>query len=349
MSRIFLLIFILFFSFAASAFDDIYLIKNLPVNVSDETPALARQLAARTVNREAFLTLLSRLKIDEKISAKVSDEEINDMIRLQHISDEKMAGNNYSAVFDLQFAKDFVDHILAQKNTNTGFFTINKEDEENQVFLVAPIQVQGNQAVVWKGNEWRDVFVNELKNYKQFILLKENLENIALINGDNAFNLNYEEVKKLIENQNAAAIYLLFFDLDKLANQISANISILGKLQKKQLKINFSNIDKIAPENLKSQVAQRIIVHLSNLKFDETVSGIANFKIKISDLGDWLEVRNKIEKTNLVNQIEVKAISRQAILATVNYVGDADIINSFASFGIKLQYVNENNYILYAD
>jgi hypothetical protein len=348
MSRIFSLIFIVFFSLSAFADENIYLIKNLPVNVSAENPDLAKKLAIKTVNREAFLILLSRLEIDEKIANKITNEEISETISMQHVADEKITKNSYSGTFDLEFAKDFVEHILAKKNTNTGFFTPNKE-ETNQVFLIVPIQVQGNENKVWKENIWLEVFSNQLKSSKKFILPKENLENVALINSGNAASLGFEESKQLIERAQANAIYLLFFEIDELQNQISVNISSFGKMQKKQIKLNFSNIDKIAAENLEEIIASRIIQYLDNLKFDETVSGSANFKVKIRNLGDWLQIKNQIENSGLVNQIQIKSIARDSVLTTVNYIGEADIINSFASFGMRLQYLNENNYILHAN
>lgn len=349
MSRIFSLILIFLLTLFSPCFADdaIYLIENLPVNVSAKTPAEASAGAHIKINREAFLILLSRLNIDEKVAIKFSDEEISEMIRTKYINDEKMAGNSYSAIFNITFAKDFVDHILTKKLQPENFLN-NDANVLTKPFLLVPIKVSGTNNNVWQNNNWYEIFTKTVgKNHEKFVVLENSLENIAYVNSDNVSDLNYEDISALLNSHNASAIYLIFFTFDKNNDRINVDLTSLGFVGKKKIRLNFSNISAIDKNNLDEIVTKKVLDYLSSVKVnDKAVIGAINMEVKIRNLNNYLMMKNKIENSGLVNQVSVKAVSRDYVLLKLNYVGNSDVAASFATKGIALQYQGDNNYIV---
>ncbi len=105
------------FSYAqnVSSNSDIYYIENVATSMAAKTPLQAKAAATNVARRDAFLILLTRLSLDIQIANAISDEEISDMIKSEHIASEKMTENSYSANLNITFAKDFVNHILSKK------------------------------------------------------------------------------------------------------------------------------------------------------------------------------------------------------------------------------------------
>lgn len=349
MSRIFSLILIfLLASFSPSfAGDDVYLIENLPVNIAAKTPSAAKILATSQVNREAFIILLSRLNIDEKVAIKISDEEISEMIRAQQINDEQMAGNSYSAIFNITFAKDFVDHILTKKLQPENYLNSDANIAKKQ-FLLVPVKVEGVSYNVWQGNNWHEIF-NKIvgKNHEKFVVLENNLENISLINSDSVNDLGYETVTSLLNTHNASTIYLIFFNFDRGNDRINVDLTSIGVVGKKKIRLSFSNISSIDKNNLNAIVAKKVLDYLASVKVnDKAVSGAINLEVRIRNLSDYLIMKNKIENSGLVNQVAVKALARNYVLLKLNYIGNLDVVSSFAAKGIAAQHRGENNYLI---
>ena len=350
MSRIFSLILIFCVGFFSLSFADnnIYLIENLPVNVSAQNPSAASAVAVKKVNREAFMILISRLNIDEKIATKISDEEISDMIRSQYINEEKIAGNNYSGIFNITFAKDFVDHILTKKLQPEVYLSSDNNALEKP-FILLPIKVSSTGKNIWHANNiWRSAIAKAIaKNSQKFVLLENSAEHIAAINNDNIDELNYDDITPLINEYNASAIYFMFFNFDANSNRANVDLVSLGLVGKKKTRLNFSNINAINNDALEQIIAEKVLQHLSGLRPDKkSFAGIINLEARVKNLDDYLTIKNKIENSGLVNQASVSAISRHYVLLKLNYVGNFDVASSFASKGIAVQHRGENNYLI---
>jgi len=350
---LFSLFFILLFSSAFAQESDVYIIENIPVNISAKTPAIARNSAVSTANREAFSILLSRLKLDEAIANQVSDEELSDMVRSQHIDDERIAGNNYSANFNITFARDFVEHTLAQRNVKNKGEALKKSEDE--VYLVMPVSFLDNKTYLWEeNNSWRNQLTKALatKSQSKLILPDADMENLAVLNRDNVSTAGYQTLEPMLSRYKASGIFLVFLSFDSLAKKATVDVSYVGKMQQKQTKLSFVNINSLANEILISKIAQKTSDYLAAFKVEDikTRATPLSFEIRIVSLGNWLTIKNKIENSGLVNQLNIESISRDQVFVTVNYVNPAvDPIIAFAKIGISLNKESENFYIIKAN
>lgn len=355
MSRFFLLFCSIFFLFAKLSFavdGNIYSVENVAVNVSGKSPTDARNLAVATARRDAFLILLTRLELNTNVADNVTNDEISDMVRSEQTDGEKVAGKNYSATFNILFAKDFVDHILAQKKPVTASAAPAKVEES---YLLIPVKMLKKQPIVWEeNNDWRKAVVKSLgkKNLaKKFVIPESDFNNLALLGRDNVALAGYAELEPMISRYNAAAAYSLFFTYDEIENKVSINACYIRKLQTKQFKLSFINVDRLGSEALLDKVADKVVDYLNSPQISENkllAANIVRIQIPITSLNGWLATKNKIETSNLVNQLNIESISRDLAVISVNYIGgETDIAEAFLGIGVLLNKKAENFYTVF--
>lgn len=353
MSRIFSVFFILLISFSTSIYaadQNNYLIENVDVKVVGKSPSGARNAANANARRDAFLILLTRLEMNVNIADNITDDEISYMVRSEHIDKEKIAGNSYSATFNIMFAKDFVDHVLAQKTSQ------KVKDKQQESYLLIPAKLLKNKKLLlWEDeNDWKKAIARNLAKRpdsisEKFLLPEADMQNIASLNRENVANIDYPTIEQMLSKYNSDAAYSLIFFYDEIENKVTINLFYIRKLQKKQVKLSFINIDRLAYEALLDKVADKTIDYLINSQSNEnkvSVSNIIRFEIPISSIGNWLTIKDKIENSNLVNQLNIEAISRDYALISVNYTGDSNINEAFNKIGFSISKKSENFYRL---
>jgi hypothetical protein len=353
MSRIFSVFFILLVSFSATAYaanQNNYLVENVDVKVTGKSPSGARNAANANARRDAFLILLTRLEMNVNIADHITDDEISYMVRSEQIDKEKIAGNSYSATFNIMFAKDFVDHVLAQKTSQ------KVKDKQQESYLLIPAKLLKNKKLLlWEDeNDWKKAIAQNLVKRsdavsQKFILPEADMQNIASLNRDNVTNIDYPAIEPVVLKYNSNAAYSLIFFYDEIENKVTINLFYIRKLQKKQVRLSFVNVDRLGYEALLDKVAAKTIDYLINSQSGEDKvlsSNIIRFEIPISSIGNWLTIKDKIENSNLINQLNIEAISRDYALISVNYIGNIDINEAFSGVGFSLSKKSENFYRL---
>lgn len=327
-----------------------YLVENVTVSITGKSPSGARNAAVASARRDAFLILLTRLELSTNIADNVSDEEISDMVRSEQIDAEKMAGNNYSATFNIMFAKDFVDHILAQKNLKPEEA---KEEKKEETYLLVPIKVVKRRPILWEeSNDWKKAVEKNLskRSQKKFVIPETESANMSLLSAASVDAADYNAFEPMLMKYKVDAAYTLFFNYDEIENKVSINVFYIRKMQKKQIKLSFINVDRLGYEALMDKVAAKTIDYLLSAQpADNKIlsSGFVRLGIPISGLGNWLMIKNKIENSNLINQLNIESISRDYAIISVNYInGKMEIDEAFSKIGLPLEKKSDNFYIL---
>ncbi len=359
MSRIFFLFAILLFSSSVYALaDDIYSVENVIVDVNGKSPSDARNNAVSSARRNAFATLLGRLNLNSVSLASVSDSEISDMVKSEQISDEKISGNKYSASFNISFAKSFVDYVLEQKNSSKNAEKSNKKFEnksvENHVLanhLLIPARIQNGKIMLWgEDNDWRKFLQKSLdaKLQRSFVIPDADVENLAVVNQENLRHVDYLALESMIEKYGADSAYIAIFSFDEVAKKANVEISQIKKLQKKQTKLSFVNSDNLKSDFLLGKIADRVVDYVVNAEASEarpSRSTLVTFDVALDSLDSWLDVKNKIENSNLVDRLNILSISQDNVVISVHLIdSELDVVESFKKIGLALNKKTENFY-----
>jgi len=320
-----------------------FLIEGIYSKNTGKSPEIAKQNTLKYARRDALMVLLARISRPLAVADQTSDEEIVEMIRSEQILDEKFSGNNYSANFNFVFAKDFVDHILNKKNSNFDDNDIVKKKVPEK-FILIPIKFTTNKPLIWEEeNDWRVILSrvitkNDLED--KFILPTANKENILLFNSQNIINLSANEIESAINKNESRGIYLFNFSFDEIENKVMVKATYLEPGFKKNFSLAFTNADKIEYNELIKKVAEKTLDFVE--KNPITVQSDFSNKnpevdFKISSFSDWLMIKNTLEKTNMIDKIEIKSISRDNIKAKLQIAGSKFNIEEIF-YKLNLQY-----------
>lgn len=347
-----LLIISVFVCFKISAQEerDIYTVEDVAVNVSGNSPAGARNLAMKAARKDAFMILLTRLSLDIAVIDSITEDEIMDMVRSEQVFNEKILGNNYIGSFTIVFAKDFVDNVLARKNTKE----IVKTHEKPLSFVIIPVEVLQEKNLLWEsGNNWRkyvssSIIENKARNFR---VIEDDIENITLIDQDNISRISAIEVEPLFSKYKVDIVYVAFFSYDDQKQKASVLIRGFDKLRRFQYRLGFLNSDNMNLQDLQIKVAGKMMEYLSKLKTEDIrMQGIARdilrFEIPVTSLSQWLLIKNIIENSGLVSKVSVESISRDYVYALASYGSSAEASYAFDKIGISLFKKGNNNYLL---
>lgn len=332
-----------------------YMVEGIAAKASARSSGDAKILATASARKDAFAILLSRLALNPSIVNNISNDDLFDMVNSEQITEERISGSGYSAIFNIAFSESSVKRILRDKN-------IKKTDDVVENYLLIPVKIlkpksldgnSPNELLLWEAeNNWKIAIEKEIKNSSipNFIVPESDLSNIASLNKDNIEQVSFNDLEPILTKYKSSEGLVMFFYYDDIENKVIISLQNVKKLQKKLFKLNFVNVERLNYEQLTSKVAQKTIEYLLTLKSGNKSKSETNFikiEIPISKLGDWMMIKNKIENSNLINQLNIESISKDYVRISVNYTeNQTDIIEAFAQKNIFLEKKAENLFSL---
>jgi len=335
-------------NFARAEIQSQYFVGDVLINASGKSPSQARINAIASGQRNAFIILLNRLGIDENLANGFKDDIISDMVASQQIMDEKIAGNNYSATLNLNFSDSFVKHHLGG---HLGGKIESAQEKKPNSYLVIPIKIIQNETLIWgENNDWKLTWENIIKNNQTLPikLPKGDIEDIGIFN-NNAVNedkfLNFESS---LNKYKVEALVLAYFEFDAIENKVNIHLKTIRKFQNNQVHLDFINVNQLEMPDLINKVANKTLDYLIADKTSAEPNEInLSIDVLISNLGDWVEIKNKLENSNIVSGLKVSSISKSSVKINVTYnKNNGNIINFFAKHNLLLQKRKEGEYSL---
>lgn len=344
-SKIFLRNFLIFFLFSFNVFAqeaNIYLIEQVEGKAIDKSSVEAKNKATANARRDALNILLSRLSLNQNIAANLSDDKIFDLVSSEQIFDEKIAGNSYFAIFNIKFSKNVVERT----------FGLGKKVEKEDKYLLIPVKVlrqnplaEQNQDkfLLWEeNNDWKIALENKVKSefIRKLIVPESDLGNVAALNKDNIDKVSFIDLEPILTKYKSDNALILFFSYDDIENKVTISVQNFKKLRKRRYKLSFVNVDRLNYNDLVKKVAEKTIEFLLQNKGDND-SDLENkikIEVPITSLDNWIRIKNKIENSNLINQLNIEVMSKDYVKISINYIGeDSDIIKAFADKNIDLE------------
>jgi uncharacterized SAM-binding protein YcdF (DUF218 family) len=332
---------------------DQYVVNNIIANANGKTSSQARFDAINSGQRNAFIILLGRLGVNEKIGNNFDNTKIADMVLSQQIVNEKISKNGYSATLNLKFSESFVKYYLDKNITSI---------EGQSSFLVVPIKLTSSKPLIWEdNNDWKvsiDNVINNLAKDNTSYFLKTaqgDIADITIIAPHNVNNIAFADTESILNRYGVGGLMLIYFDFDSLENKVNITMQIVKRFTTNSTKLEFINVNQLNQEDLLNKVAKKTIDYaiINNIqqraKSKTMMQGASLHKIDVlvSNLGDWLKIKNQLENSNIVSQFKVESISSNVIKINASYNNkNGDIIDFFAKNNLFLQKKDSERYIL---
>lgn len=333
--------------------NNIYLIENNEVVVSQQDILEAREIAKKIVFKEAFMKLLKIISHTNEQEKFFANSEINysELIRDYSIEKEEYFNFEYKALINVNFDGEKINSFL--QDMNLDFSGTSSEE-----YLVLPIHYHLNTYFLWeKNNKW---YHSLKKEHKENSLLKLYFPNLSILNKfkisfDDALNNNVSAIEDILLFYNKKSALIIFldekFDFKTESFISNLNIKVFSDGMFKELSLSNKNFSDYLSK--KSEID-----FFAKLSLDElndwwkniiTVSSdkerINTFKVNFNfnDFEESINIQNVLQKNSFIKKLDTVHFSKQSITYNISTYGSIEKLKlALRSINLKIEPIEKS-------
>jgi len=275
--------------------------------------------------KNGFNNLINKVLLKKDIE-KLNDLtilQIRDLISYYQIKDKDKSNNaedslnSNKVIFNVTFDKDKIHDLFFKRN-------IQYSNLFQQELYLLPVFQKNKQLYIYTQNyfysKWNEIHKSD---YVEFILPLENIEIIEILNSssNNIIDLDIREIFKEYGNSNLAIVYIE--EKNSKINKVFLKTNIMGKNINKSLQIKNSNLDQIELyKNVIFKTKNEIVnlIKSQNL-VDIRTPSFMNVKFLSNKKNNLVELKSRLNKIELIENIFVQEISSSYIDLKIKYIG----------------------------
>ncbi len=319
------------FGFSARADTlSIYRVSDVPVDVTADTAASARDQALLDGEAQAFRTLLERmtLKTDHPRLPTLEQKDVADFVQDISIRDEKTSGVRYIAKLTVRFREDAVRALLRS-------LSIPFAETPSKPLLILPVLQQGGARALWDDpNPWRDVWRRrpDRVSLVPTVLPLGDFGDVGAIGAEQAVSGDGQRLAAIADRYGAGstAVALAELKFDKARSIYFLDVTLTRYNVTIDPQTDIVRFEGDIGEQ-SAELMARAAAHLTNLlednwKRDNLIeSGSRDaiaVTIPIKTLGDWINIQRKLKNVAILRDTEVVLLSRSEVQVILHYIGD---------------------------
>lgn len=310
--------------------DALFTAEALPVDATARSAALARDVALADGQRRGLDRVLTRLVLGADLDylPGLNDDQISQLVQDISITNERTSAIRYLANLTVRFKKDAIRDLLRIQGVRYAE-TVSKPR------LLVPVYEAAGAQILWdEPNPWRAAWEDRAADPASpvpIVMPRGDLGDIAAIGatqvlaGDDrriaAIGRRYEVNDVLVAHAR------LVIDLAANRPRLHVTLRQLGPAGEGVVLLSFTGEarDRV-PELLVQGVADSVVRLEEDwkrdnlLQFDSPVR--LSVRIPLSNLGEWLTIRERLESNAVVRRVELAALSRVDAQVILQYLGN---------------------------
>lgn len=311
--------------------NEIFTLRNVPVDATAETAASARDAALAQGYVDAYARLVQRLVSSADIARvpQLTASQIADYTLDFSVARERTSSVRYLAEITYRFRPDEVRRLF--RNNEIAF-----AETRSKPVVVLPLQDFGETTVLWEdGNFWRDAWAlrDASGGLVPLIVPLGDLSDITSISAEEAIAGDAVRLAGLAERYDAGGVLvsraLLSGDPEVGGAELALSTTRFDA-QGAPLPLGIE-VYRQQPEEEVDALYQRAAAAVeaalqgrwkeSNL-LQYGVESVIEVRIPVAALGDWVEVQRRLGNVPAVVARDVLAVSRQQVELSMTYIGD---------------------------
>ena len=302
--------------------ENIFNVNNIQI---DKNKELSNEQLANQAIKKGFEELTAKILLEEDLK-KISDlnlSEIKNLIlyyQLQN-SDEPNSRTD-KIIFNVFFDKNKLHDLFFKKSISYS------EIDDREIYLL-PILKRKDQIFIYNNNFFYQNWNSSIKSKLiEFILPIENIEIFqkVILSKNNLIDLNLEDLFKEYPNKNLA--YVLIDESYSKGERVYLKMKILDKHVEKNINIGRGNLDK---DDFYKSVITQVNKEITNLVKSENLIDVRtpsflNTKLLISKDKNLVELKKRLKKIDLIDNIYVQEFNNEYIFLKIKYLGKIDKI-----------------------
>ncbi len=296
---------------------NIFNVNNIELTKKENT---SYEKMANIAIQKGFNELINKILLDQDVKkiSKIDKAQIKSLVSYYQVINKNSNNENEDKfIFNIFFDKEKIHNLFFNKEI---FYS---EIEKKELYILPILKVE-DQVYIYNQNFFYEKW-NEINNFKllEFILPLENIEIIQKINSNknNLLNINLKDIFKEYSNNNLA--FVIVDNPLKKDEKIYLKTKILGKNIDKNVLIKKQNLNKKQYyEEIINEISNEItnIVKSQNL-IDIRTPSFLNTKLIMSKKNNLVELNKRLEKIDLIDNINVQEFNNEYVLIKLRYLG----------------------------
>ena len=338
-----IIIYLLFFNIIQTYSNDT--VKSTVKGIFIEFELKKNQENRKNALQQSYLIGLERYLDWVTVSSKSSIGKLlksinpSNFVTSYSIESESFSAEKYSALITVNFDFKKIEKILKEKNIK--YYAGNGPET-----LILPLMSYNNQLILWDDpNPWFKSWIERPidGNLTNFIIPDGDLEDLIIINADDARNLNFKEIKNISIKYGVKKVMVPFLKIDEIEGKITYLLRCFDGLSKETLDINIIkesdskgfNIAMFDILNSFTRLYDDYWVYDNLKKIESQVIIEAN--IIYESFNDWIFIKNIIKKSNNVNYFRVSDISTKQTYARIKVINENKFITELESNNLSIK------------
>ncbi len=315
---------------AAETDDRIFTVNELPIDQDAESAAVARDLAIADGQRRALQRVFLRMVLgsDQEFIRTLVDDEISALVQAISVTNERTSSTRYLSNLTVRFKKDAIRRFLQDQG-------IGYAETVSKPRLLLPVYEAAGAQLLWDDpNPWRNAW--ETRDVDDgspvpVILPRGDRGDIFTVGAAQVLRGDVERLSVIAGRYGISDVLIAHaaLEIDLAANVPVLNVTLreVGPAGGAVIVQSFRGVarDRV-PELLVRAVAEATFRLEEDwkrdniLQFDNPVR--LSVRVPISDLEDWVEVRDRLGASAVVRRVELAALSQTDAQVVLHYLGE---------------------------
>lgn len=312
-----------------SAADNIYVIRDVPVDHTAGSADEARQIALQRGQAEAWNRLILRLALPGQSQSvpQVSGDQLDSMIQSVEIADERLTSDRYRALLTVRFRADAVRGLL-------GSWGIEHASEPSPLLLVLPVQGSEDDGVLWtEDNAWLRAWQHGPGGGKviDVVVPFSDLEDIMAIDVERARSGDWQAMQAIMARYQADGV--LVAQANEGDEGMALSVDWYEGPQPRRIEVA-----SLAPDGRSVEERYDEAVSAVRRAVDDQWSAASTVpdgpeesliaQIAIRGLAEWVDMRSRLERPASIVAIDPLVIAPGKVRVMLHYVGGIEQLRS---------------------
>ncbi len=328
----------------ARAADEVYQVSGIPVDVTAETAAAAREAALAEGHQEAFRRLMERLVLEEDqvYVPELGQSEIAQLVQDFSVSNERTSTVRYLADLTFRFKPEAVRDLFR-------FHRLRFTETRSKPLLVLPIMQTESGPLLWEeDNTWAFAWAERDLSGELVPLLVPlgDLGDVALIDAERALSGDQVALADIALRYGTDEVLVaqaaLTGDPETGAARLEMAADRFGETVRRVFDDSFVQTQPSGADELLGAGVDKVMASvqadwkaLNHLSFDQ--QRMLSALVPVTELSDWLEVKRRLEAISSVIDMNLVYLTRQYAQVDISFIGDeAGLSRSLARQDLSL-------------
>ncbi len=308
--------------------EDTFAVTGVPVDVTADTAAAAREQALLDGQHKAADILLRRLTLQQDWGSLpvLADAQLFEVVEGIEVEREKISTVRYLGDLTVRFKPNAIRALLRNAN-------IRYAETVSKPLVVLPVYRNGDSLQLWDdSNPWLSAWGAHVTKggLVPLVVPLGDLTDIATISADEAVQGNSQKLAALAQRYQAADALVVVAAPVSGQNGVDVSATRYGVAQQDRTDvIHVPGQGDDTGDALLARAVQQVEFQVEEnwkqeniLHFDR--EEMLSVTVPLKELADWVTVHRKLGDIAAIRSVELQSLSKSEALVGLHYIGDID-------------------------